>query len=252
MSVRSQSSDPGTSAPSAGRTGRKRALPGGRAVAGGFAVAAAVVLVLAAFASGGSPRHATWVVATTDLRAGVPLRPGDLTTASLGLGSGATAGAAFTSPDQLVGRTLSVPVGAGELVLAGEVTGARSTQGLRPVPVTAPPADLVDLAPGDLVDVLVTEGTPPRTVLALRGARVLVTTQPSSGLLGSGGDPVVTVGVQNLAEVEALIAAEHAGTVDLVVGTGTDGTGLGGTGLGGTGLGGTGLGGGAAIAGPRG
>jgi Flp pilus assembly protein CpaB len=91
------------------------------------------------------------------------------------------------------------------------------------------PGDLVDLAPGDLVDVLETAGSTGsgRTTIVLRGARVINTSQPSGGLVDSGGDDVVTIGVHDLAEVEAVVGAEHQGTVDLVVGEPSDGSGQG-------------------------
>jgi hypothetical protein len=97
------------------------------------------------------------------------------------------------------------------------------------VPVTVAPGDLVDLAPGDLVDVLETAGSTgsERTTIVLRGARVIDTSQPSGGLVDSGGDDVVTIGVHDLAEVEAVVGAEHQGTVDLVVGEPSDGSGQG-------------------------
>ena len=218
-----------TAEPVAGRIGRRRALPSGRAVAGGFSVALAAVVLFGSWL-GTRPRPAhLWVVTGRALAAGTRLAPSDLTTASLDLGSGPAAASAFASVDGLVGRTLAVSVGPGELVEHSELVGGGSLSDSRPVPVSVSAADLVDLAPGDLVDVLVTsgDGSGGHTTLVVRGAVVRSTDQPSSGLLGSGSADVVTLGVASLSEVEAVVAAERAGTVDLVVGSRSDGAGLG-------------------------
>jgi Flp pilus assembly protein CpaB len=197
-------------------------------VTGGFAVAAAVVIVFAAYVGSSPGRGRPWVVAAAALPAGTRLTTADLTTTTLRLGTGPTSTDAFGSPAPLVGRTLAVAVDPGELILGGELQAVGTVPTLRPVPVTVPPADLVDLGPNDLVDILATTGdtTSTRTAVVVRGARVESTAQPSGGDLGSGDD-VVTVGVGTLAEVEAVVAAEHAGTVDLVVGVPGDGSGPG-------------------------
>ena len=214
---------------SAGRAGRRRALPTGRAVAGGFVIALAVVVVFAGWLSTRAGSGHRWVVASAALPAGTRLTAADLTTTTLRLGQGAAASNAFDTTGSLIGRDLAVAVNAGELILRSEVPVSAAVAVLRPVPVTVSPTDLVDLAAGDLVDILETSAAGPttRTTVVLRGARVLSTTQPSSGLLGSGGDQVVTLGMATLAEVTATVVAEHAGTLDVVVAEPSDGAGLG-------------------------
>jgi hypothetical protein len=213
----------------AGRIGRRRALPNGRAVLGAFAVAVAAVLVFAAALHSRSGAGQAWIVARTELPAGTRLAAGDLTTTTLKLGSGPAAGDAFAGPAGVVGRTLAVSVGPGDLVLRSELSAAGATPSLRPVPVSVVSDDLVDLGVGDLVDVVVTtgQGTSTATSIVLRGARVLGTAQPSGSLVGASGDDVVTLGVHTLAEVEVVIRSEHDGTVDLVVGEPADGSGPG-------------------------
>lgn len=220
-------SDPGDRP--AGRAGRRRALPPGRAVAGGFVIAVAVVLVFAGWVGTHQTSGQPWVVASTALAPGTRLTAADLTTTTLRLGQGATAADAFATTAGLIGRVVAVAVDPGELILRSEVPTGASSASLRPVPVTVTPTDLVDLAPGDLVDVLETSsaGTSTTTQVVVRGARVLSTTQPSSGLLGSGGNEVVTLGVTTLQEVTATVVAEHAGTLDIVVGQPSDGSGPG-------------------------
>jgi Flp pilus assembly protein CpaB len=213
----------------AGQVGRRRTLPNGRAVVGGFAVAAAAVLVFAAFLTTQSRTGRAWVVAEASLPAGTTITAPDLTTKTFDLGTSAAAADAFASPAEAIGHTLAVAVAPGELVLRSELDAPGTTPSLRPVPVTIAPNDLVDLTPGDLVDVLETTGSNSsgRTTIVLRGARVIDTSQPSGGLVDSGGDDVVTIGVHSLAEVVTVIGAEHDGTVDLVVGEPADGTGQG-------------------------
>ena len=225
----------------AGRAGRRRALPPRRAVAGGFVIAVAVVIVFAGWTDTHPGSGRRWVVASHALPAGTRLTANDLTTTTMGLGHGSTAASAFASPSALIGRELAVALGPGQLLLSSEVPSSFGGRALRPVPVTVAPTDLVDLAAGDLVDVLQTTSTGPATAttVVVRGARVLSTVQPSAGLLGSGGNEVVTLGVATLAEVTATVIAEHAGTVDVVVGDPSDGSGLGAGPAAGTGSGGT-------------
>jgi Flp pilus assembly protein CpaB len=213
----------------AGRLGPRRTLPTGRAVAGGFAVALAAVLVFGAYLGTRPERGHPWVVAAGPLAAGTTLSAADLSSASLQLPA-PTARLAFPSVSALLGRTLAVPLAAGELVTPGELTATGAAPPLRPLPVTVSSADLVDLAPGERVDVLLTEGTAPRTrtTILLRGAEVMSTAQPAQGLAGAQETEVVTLGVATLTDVQAVVSAEHAGTVDLVVGEAADGTGLGG------------------------
>jgi len=208
-------------------------------VAGAFAVAVAVVLVFTTVASAHGRDGGTWVVARTELPAGTRITAGDLTTATLGLGSGATAGSAYRSAGALVGRTVAVDVGSGQLMLRSELAPPGAAASLRPVPVTVSSADVVDLAAGDLVDVLVTPTNGHGTSVVLRGARVLAVASPSESLASSGQGDVVTVGVRTLAEAESLVGAEHGGTLDLIVGEASDGSGVGAAGGSSAGAGGS-------------
>ncbi len=220
---------PSSDEDAAGRIGRRKRLPSGRAVAGGFAVAVAVVAVFAAFVASRGTSGRAWVVASTGLPAGTRLTSSDLATTTLRLGSGPVAAEAFEAPGDLIGRTLAIGVGRGGLIVQSELSAPDATPALRPVPVSVTPGDLVDLARGDLVDVLVTagNGSNVKTTVVIRGARVLATNQPAGGLVGTSGDNIVTLGVHTLAEVEAVIGSEHGGTVDLVVGEPSDGSGQG-------------------------
>src|SRR5215831_5013481 len=72
-------------------TGRHRALPGGRAVVGGFLVAVAAVVVFAASLAGASHPGQSWVVTARPLPAGTILGPGDVTSATMRLSRSAAA-----------------------------------------------------------------------------------------------------------------------------------------------------------------
>lgn len=212
----------------AGTLGLRRRLPNGRAVAGGFAVAAAAVLVFGAYLSTRPAHGSPGVVAAAPLAAGTTLTAGDLRAVDLRLPA-ATGAEAYRDPTDLVGRTLAVRLDAGELLTPAELTPHGGTPRLRPVSVSVPAGDLVDLAVGDRVDILVTEGSNPdtRTTMVLRGAQVISAAQPSSALADANSGDIVTLGVSDLAEVEAVVTAEHAGTLDVVVGEPSDGSGLG-------------------------
>jgi Flp pilus assembly protein CpaB len=126
---------------------------------------------------------------------------------------------------------LSVTVGPGELIQSSMLSLAGGSSGLRPVSVTVDANSLSGLAPGDSVDVLATASNPDGSTqvsVVMRGASLISVSQPSSNLLsGSTSGPLVTLGVGNLAEVEAVVAAAHGGTLELVEAEPSDGVGAG-------------------------
>jgi hypothetical protein len=209
-------------------TGRRRALPAGRAVVGGFLVAVAAVNVFAASLAGASHPGQRWVVATRPLRAGSVLGPGDLTTASMRLSAG-PAGLAFRQTGSVEGRAVAIGLQAGELIQAPMLVPSSQEPPLRPVSLAVDPVSLAGLSAGQPVDVLVTEGTGSGTavVVVVRGARLLDVATAGSSLLAPGGAGQVTIGVDTLAEVEAVVQAAHAGTVTLVAAERNDGVGPG-------------------------
>ena len=159
--------------------GRRRVLPTGRAVLGGFLVAAAAVIVFAATISGTSRHGQPVVVAARPLPAGSVIGPGDTRTETIDLPA-ATRSAAFRQPAVLVGRTLAIEAAPGELIQSSMLeppNGAR----FRPVSLPVDPDSLAGLASGTTVDVLATPstsgsasaGTAPAVTVVLRGARLL-------------------------------------------------------------------------------
>lgn len=232
--------DPGspTADPAGTLSGRRAPRPGLRAVAGGLLVAAAAVIVFAASLSAAGGNRLSYVVAERDLPAGAVISPGDVGLTPMAL-DGATRAASFRSPDALVGHVLAVAVGPGQLVESSML--ADRPGATRPVSVAVDPTSMAALAPGDPVDVLETpaagtggggagpSGGAGGPTVVLRNAVLVSVGGPPSGLLGGAGTSgtVVTLGVGSLTEAEALIAAAHNGTIDLIRAYPSDGRGSG-------------------------
>ncbi|MDQ2754765.1 MAG: SAF domain-containing protein [Actinomycetota bacterium] len=230
MSTSLRATDRGPRTPgevTAGRLGRRRALPSGRAVTGGFLVAVAAVVVFSAWLSTQASSGHSWVVARHDLAIGTRLTPADVVTATMRLPR-VTAGA-YGDERPLFGRILAAPLRGGDLIQSSSLVPVGSQPALRPVTVTVAGADLSSLVPGDLTVVFVTTGSDATatTVPVVRGATVLSIARSGSGLIGSQGGDQATLGVGDLAEVQAIVHAQHTGTLSLVVGEPSDGLGLG-------------------------
>jgi Flp pilus assembly protein CpaB len=213
--------------------GRRRALPTGRAVIGGFLVAVAAVIVFGAALASAGTHETQYAVATRTLAVGSVIGPGDLSTEGAKLPSSVES-QAFRSTGSLIGRSIAVTVDPGELIQASMLSPVGASSGLRPVSVTVDPDSLSGLSPGDAVDVLATadstdssSSTAPVTVV-LRGASLISVSPADSSLLsGSTSGPLVTLGVSDLSEVEAVVQAAHAGTITLVLAEPGDGIGPG-------------------------
>jgi hypothetical protein len=209
-------------------TGRRRALPAGRAVVGGFLVAVAAVIVFAASLAGTSHPGQRWIVAARSLGPGTVIESGDLTSVTMRLSS-ATAALAYREPVSIEGRTLAVGLRSGELLQASMLVLSSQQPVLRPVSLAVDPVSLAGLFAGQGVDVLMTQGTGNATgvTVVVRGATLLDVVAPSSGPLATGSGGQVTIGVATLSEVEAVVAAAHTGTITLVVAEPSDGSGPG-------------------------
>ena len=208
----------------------RRARANSRAIAGGLAVALAVVLVFAAWLATRPGRPEPYVVTRVPLAAGARINAADLTTRRLSLPA-SVASSAYPTTTSLLGRVLAVPLQTGQLVAEAELTPSGEQPALRPVSVEAPGSELADLGPGQRVDVFLTTGSGAggHTAIIIRGAEVIRIDAPSSGLLGAGGggSDVIVLGVPDLSEVETLVAASHAGSLDVVVAEPSDGSGTG-------------------------
>jgi Flp pilus assembly protein CpaB len=207
-------------------------------VIGGFLVAGAAVVVFATVLAGSGSHDRSYVVAAQPLAGGSAIVAGDLTTEGFGLPVAARA-LAFRDSGALVGRTLLVAVQPGELIQSSMLAPTSSRPSLRPVSIAVDPTSLSGLSPGQTVDVLAAPATSASSSASLavsvvmRGA-ALVTIDRSggSGLLSgasspSSGGTLVTLGVTDLSEVEAIVEAAHNGTVTLVQAEPADGVGAG-------------------------
>jgi SAF domain len=191
-------------------------------------VAVAAVIVFAASLAGTSHPGQRWIVAARSLGPGTVLEPGDLTSATMRLSS-ATAALAYREPVSVEGRTLAVGLSSGELVQASMLVPSSQQPVLRPVSLAVDPVSLAGLSAGQLVDVLMTQGTGSAAgvTVIVRGATLLDVVTPSSSPLATGSAGQVTIGVSTLSEVEAVVAAAHSGTITVVAAEPSDGSGSG-------------------------
>ena len=206
---------------------RRRTLPGGRAVVGGFLVALAAVGTFAAYTGAVAGDDEQYVVANQDLPLGHRLTEGDL--ARLPMELPPLLGArAYRNPSALVGAVVIAPLGRGELVQASDVlTGGGGEVG-REISFPIESARAVDgrLKPGEFVDVLASygSGTDGYTTAVMRGARVVHRSQPR-GTLGDAANEVITLSIPNRGDTLAVAHAVNAGTITLVRAATPDATG---------------------------
>jgi Flp pilus assembly protein CpaB len=166
---------------------RRRILVHRRVLGACFAAIAVWLVVQAATA----PPPATTPVwtAARELPSGTVLGRSDLT--RTGFAPGSVPAAAVRSLDNVVGRTLATPLGAGEPVTTGHLTGAEALAGLpgrSAIAVRIPDGDVVALlTPGQRVTLVATDpqgGRPPERVSD--DAAVLAVPRASEAV-GTGG-----------------------------------------------------------------
>lgn len=204
--------------------GRRRPLPGTRAVVGALLVALAALGTFMAYTDATAPPSVGYVVAGVDLAPGHVLSASDLTTAPMDLAPG-VASRSFTRPDSLVGATVLAPLAAGELVqashlvrLGDEATGARSMS----FPVEADLALAGALRQGERIDVVATFGSGQEAYTTVVVRHVAVTGITDAGAAMGGRFTVVTVALETNDDVLALAHAVRAGKVTVVRSTGAD------------------------------
>lgn len=193
---------------------RRRPLPGGRAVFGGFLVAVAVVGTVAAQQAASGPPTTRYVVAAATLPAGRALRPADLTTRAIDLPAPLSE-RAYGDPRALVGRVLAATLVEGELVQGSALAARGPAVGEREVSFTADPARSLGqrVGAGDVVDVYATTGQAEgaTTEVVVRSARV-IDRQARQGAAGF----IYTVALADPKAVETLVAAAATGSLTVV------------------------------------
>lgn len=196
---------------------RRRELPGGRAVVGGFLVAVAAVGIFAAFQAATAEPATRFVTAADDVEVGTQLTADDLELTPIDLPD-AVAGGVFTEPDVVVGATAVGPIFAGELVQASDLVATGDDPGRQQLSfaVSASRALGGAIQPGERVDVLATYGSGEDAVTTRIVEQVLV-------LRASEGDDQI-VGGSGLRFVvslddpdQALALANAVDTADLTV-----------------------------------
>ncbi|MFP5319544.1 MAG: SAF domain-containing protein [Acidimicrobiia bacterium] len=189
--------------------GRRRGVPGGRAVLGGFLVAASMVgLFYASSRSEGGPER-SYIVARRAVPPGAKLQPADLARLPVDLPP-ATAGRAFTDADALVGATVIAPLAEGELIQSSAVVAKPSDPSSREVTFAVAGSMLArGLEAGERIDVLATygNGEDAFTTVVLRSALVVGLDRGDRPRVGDGREAAVTVAVDDPADA---VAAAHA------------------------------------------
>jgi Flp pilus assembly protein CpaB len=200
---------------------RRRPLPGGRAVVGGFLVAASAVGMYAASARVQDEPGESYVVTRHALAPGARLAAADLTRTPLELPP-SLAARAFREPHSLVGATVVAPLAAGELVQASAVIAKPSEPASREVTFAVPRATLAaSLEAGERIDVIATYGSGAEAVstFVLRQAMV-VALDGGRPRVPEGDDVAVTVAVADPSDAVALAHAVQMGRLTVVRSTG--------------------------------
>ena len=197
---------------------RRRTLPGGRAVVGGFLVALAAVGVFAGYTSSTADTRRLYLVARQDLALGHRITKADLGTLPMDLPSVLRA-KVYRDPSQLLGALVIGPVSEGELVQTSNVLSKDQSPVDRQIsfPIDSARAVSGQLRRGELVDVLVTYGTGADgyTAAVVQGARV-ADRSATRGSLSDRGNEVITLAVPSAADTLAVAHAVSAGTIILV------------------------------------
>lgn len=202
---------------------RRRPLPGGRAVVGGFLVALAAVGMFAAYLHATARHQTQFVVASRSLAVGHRIVPGDLSTAAMELPRTLADQETFRSPRALLGAVVVGPVRAGELVQASDVVSTPGAPGMRSLSFSIDTSRAVDgtLQVGDTVDVIATfgSGSGASTVAVARGVRIVAVANAASSLTNDGSSQVITLAV-NSSDLLGLVQAINSGQVVIVRSTG--------------------------------
>ena len=202
---------------------RRRTLPSGRAVVGGFLIMVAMVGTVAAYARSTAPPTTRYVVATRDLAPGEVVAPDALELVAIALPDQQRR-RAFDIAEPLHGLTVVEPVLAGELLQEGAVT-ATASAGARTVSFALPRSRAVAAAliAGERIDVLATFGSSTESCTHLVAADVPVTAISGDTSPVAGGDEVtLTIAVDDAATELAVAHASAAGTVTVARTTGAD------------------------------
>lgn len=202
---------------------RRRSLPSGRAVVGGFLIALSAVGLFSAYSRAAAGPTTLFVVARHDVPIGTRLTSADLTRLAMELPDAVAAGV-FRNPATVTGATTVGPIRRGDLIQAGDVVRKRSGAGELEVSFAIDSSRAVagTLQPGERIDVLATfggAGGDSYTSVVVSQARVLEVRADRAPLAGQA-TAVLRVAVATPDEALALTHAVNAGDVTVVRTTG--------------------------------
>lgn len=212
--------DPPVASP-ARRIERRRSLPGGRAVAGGFLVAVATVGVFAAHSRATAVPTRSFVVAGRTLEPGTRLVASDLRVAEVAVADGAALAdrGLFTERGALIGAVTVGPIGAGEFVQASAVVRRTGPSDAHEISLAIEPARAVGgaLRAGERVHVVATfgAGADAYSTVVVRSAQV-VAVEGAGGGLADTRTLTITLAVTTGDEAIAVAHAVDAGKLTLV------------------------------------
>lgn len=189
--------------------------PAGRALLGGLLVAAAAVGLFASAIRAGAPQR-SYAVAARTLAAGTDLAVTDLELEPLALPNQLRK-RSFDTTSKLIGTKLVTPLAEGELVQASAVVAAGSAPDRRELSFSVDAGALSGtLLPGQRIDVIATYGTSAEAVTAVAVHAAQVMTLSHSSSVVSGGDVMVTVGLDTDNDALALAHAIALGRITVV------------------------------------
>jgi len=202
---------------------RRRTLPGGRAVTGGFLIALAALGVFVA--ARGAAQHSTqhYVVVAHEVTAGTKLADADLAVTELDLPPD-LASHAFTNRDRVVGQVALAHLATGDLVQGSLVAEGDAADERLQLSIPVERARALDgmLEPGETVDVLATYSGSGSgdTIVVARGAEVRRVDNGARTALTASDNTVLVLAVDNPDTALAVAHASQAGKVTIVRATG--------------------------------
>jgi Flp pilus assembly protein CpaB len=197
---------------------RRGRLPAGRAVVGGFLVAASAVGLFAAYsAATAGPRH-SYVIAAGPLEVGHRLTADDLAVVATDLPDLLRA-RSFTDPEALIGATVVAQRAPGELLHASDLVRIDGERGTRELSFSVDASRALGdrITPGEHVDVVATYGAgrDAYTVVVVSATRVL-RAQPAPGGLVADTRVQLTVELLDAGQMLALAHAVDVGQITVV------------------------------------
>lgn len=202
---------------------RRRALPNGRAVVGGFLVSVAAVGIFSAYASATAPPTTLYAVAARDLLPGDRIDASAVRLVAIDLPDSQRR-RAFDAAEPLMDATVIESLLTDELLQEGSVVGTGAAAGARTMSIGVDPSRAVNgaIRPGERVDVLATFGTGADacTHRVASGVGVVDIAGASGSVVEAGGALTVTLALDDGAQSMAVAHAASAGEVTVVRATG--------------------------------